>query len=535
MTREHTRRAGYTCRHSWPLADLTQMTMCPTFCRDAGLQRIRDADQIWDVIIIGGGATGVGVAMDAASRGLQTLLVERFDFGKGTSSRSTKLIHGGVRYLQQGNITLVRDALRERARLRKNAPHVVQELPFVIPCESFLQKLYYWFGLKLYDWLARGKAFTHSRMVSHDDVCSRLPTIGDHGSSGGVIYHDGQFDDTRLLIDMAVTAAGQGGCLLNYVVAECLRKNDDGRVTGVELVDQETGERLAVQGRAVVNATGPFCDELRQRDDPECRPLLATSQGVHVTLPRRFLPGTTALIVPKTSDGRVLFLIPWHGHVVVGTTDTAIPSAVVEPRPKDDELRFLLETAGEYLKQRPTSGDVTAVFTGIRPLVKNDPSARTASLSRDHKIVVSESGLVTITGGKWTTVRKMAEDVVDRVCERIGETSRACRTDDLPIADTMPNDGSSVASGEDSRSLHPDLPYRRGDVEHAVNALMARTVDDVLSRRTRALFLNAEAALAIAPRVAEIMATHLSRDQSWQDNQIAAFNDVASAYQMPKA
>jgi len=495
--------------------------------RNESLARLRSRDRPWDMIVIGGGATGVGVALDAAARGLDVLLAERFDWGKGTSSRSTKLVHGGVRYLQQGNLTLVRDALRERSLLQRNAPHLVHALPFVIPCEGFFSRFYYWFGLKLYDLLGRGDQFKGSRALSADQVQERLPTLADHGAGGGVIYQDGQFDDARLLIDMAVTAAGQGACLINAMSATRLTKTDAGTVEGVELTDQLTGETLIAQGRAVINATGPFCDELRLSDDAAAERLVAASQGVHLTLPKRFLPGDTALMVPKTSDGRVLFLIPWHDHVVVGTTDTAIPEAVVEPVPQEAELRFLLQTASEYLTEKPTAKDVLSVFTGIRPLVKNDPSARTASLSRDHKIEVSPSGLLTITGGKWTTVRKMAEDVVDRALRLTSLGDRPCRTADMKIVSSPP-----VGDPSDEK-LHPDLPYRREDVLRATRYEMANTVEDVLARRTRALFLNAKAAIGMAPDVAVIMASELGHDDAWCQRQVAEFQDVAKPYVMP--
>lgn len=495
--------------------------------RDDAVARLADHEgQPWDLIVIGGGATGVSVALDAATRGMDVVLVERSDFGKGTSSRSTKLVHGGVRYLQQGNVTLVRDALRERSLLRRHAPHVVRPLDFVIPCENYWSRFYYWFGLKLYDWLGRGKGFASSHGVSALTVANRLPTLSDHGHRGGVIYQDGQFDDTELLIDIASSACHHGVCLINYMNAESFHKDESGRITGIQVRDLETDQAYAVQGRAVVNATGPFCDQLRNLDDPVSASLVATSQGVHITLPRKFFPGETALIVPKTSDGRVLFLIPWHNHVLVGTTDTAIDEPTPEPHATSQEIDFLLTTAGEYLRDQPTRNDVLSVFTGIRPLVKDDPSARTASLSRDHKIVVATSGLITITGGKWTTVRKMGEDVVDRVLAITGIHADDCRTTELPIPSSQP---SSAETGP-CPILDSNLPYTASDVRHAVNQQMARTVEDVLARRTRALLLNASAAIQMAPQTAEIMAEELGRDVAWRDDQVEQFNEVAQGY-----
>ena len=346
--------------------------------REESLQRIRDRKSAWDLVVIGGGATGVAIALDAASRGLEVLLVERSDFGKGTSSRSTKLIHGGVRYLEQGNLTLVRDALLERTRLRNNAPLLVHDLPFFIPCASRWQRMYFWAGLKLYDFLAGRSGFGAARVVSATQAAEQVPTIRAAVHRGGVIYHDGQFDDCRLLIHMARTAAVHGGCLVNYVAATGFEKDAQGQICGVKLVDAETAEVFSTPARGVINAGGPFSDAILQLDDPQSEPKLAASQGVHVVLPREFFPGQTALIVPRTSDGRVLFMIPWLNHVVVGTTDTPIPAAVVEPMPQRQEIDFLLQTAAEYLTRAPRPEDVTSVFTGVRPLGKKDRIARTA-------------------------------------------------------------------------------------------------------------------------------------------------------------
>lgn len=517
--------------------------------RDISLHQIRHRTEAWDLVVIGGGATGIGIALDAASRGLATVLVEQSDFGKGTSSRSTKLVHGGVRYLQQGNITLVRDALRERTRLRNNAPHLVHDLPFLIPCRSWWQRFYYGVGLKLYDLLAVRNSFGRSHGVSSAEAVQRIATLGRAGLRGGVIYHDGQFDDARLLIEMARTATAQGACLVNYMSAASLTKDRAGRITGVVAKDHEWGEVFNLPGRCVVNAAGPFCDEVRRLDDPAAPPLVAPSQGVHVVLPRRFFPGDTAMIVPKTADGRVIFLIPWHGHVVVGTTDTPIAAAVLEPSAQADEIDFLLRTAAEYLDLQPTTADVLSVFTGIRPLVKGDPSARTASLSRDHTIRIAASGLITITGGKWTTVRKMAEDCVDRACAAAGLQCGPCRTQSLQLHGYTTtatddargyygNDLAQIAELENefpslAEPLHGELPVRGSDVVWAARLEMARTVEDVLARRTRALFLNARAALAIAPRVAELLAVELEQDAAWQSEQVKKFSAVVQHYLPP--
>ena len=519
--------------------------------REASMQRLRastsdDASRPWQLLVIGGGATGVGIALDAATRGLDVLLLEQSDLGKGTSSRSTKLVHGGVRYLRQGNITLVRDALRERTLLRNNAPHLVHDMPFLIPCRSLWQRFFYGVGLKVYDFLAVKNSFGRSHGASVTESLDIVPVLRREGLRGGVVYHDGQFDDARLLVSMARTASEHGACIANYTAVTDLIKNSSGRIVGVRAVDQESGEALEIRADCVINAAGPFCDFVRQMDQPGGEKMIAPSQGVHLVLPRSFFPGDTAMIVPKTSDGRVIFIIPWHDHAIVGTTDTPIPEAVLEPSAKQEEIEFLLETTAEYLSNRPSIDDVLSVFTGIRPLVKGDKSARTASLSRDHVIRVAASGLITISGGKWTTVRKMAEDCVDRALEESGHTSGPCVTTTLQVhgaKDLYPENprsyyGSDLAAIHDleqqtpelAESLHESLAIRKSDIIWAVRCEMARTVDDVLARRTRSLFLNARAAVVIAPEVARLMASELGKDDTWCAEQVKQFESIARHY-----
>ena len=514
--------------------------------RDTCVDRLRERTAPWDVVVIGGGATGVAVALDAGSRGIDVLLLEQSDFGKGTSSRSTKLVHGGVRYLQQGNITLVRDALRERTLLRNNAPHLVHDIPFLIPCRNLWQRLFYGIGLKVYDLLATRNSFGPSHGVSTDEACRRVPTIRRDILRGGVIYHDGQFDDARLLINMARTASDHGATLINYMAVTGLSKNDQGKITGVAAVDKETSESFEIAARCVVNAAGPFCDAVRKLDDVNSETMLAASQGVHLVLPRAFFPGDTAMIVPKTSDGRVLFIIPWRDHAIVGTTDTPIAEVSLEPTAQDDAIQFLLGATARYLSKSPTRDDVLSVFTGIRPLVKGDKSARTASLSRDHVIRVSTSGLITIAGGKWTTVRKMAEDCVDRVVEETGLQAQSCKTKNLRLhgyvreasdsprayygSDLVEIQRLETESPELAQPLHDSLVLHGSDVVWAVRHEMARTVEDVLARRSRCLILNAEAALAIAPKVAPLMASELGKDETWCKEQLARFAAVARHY-----
>ena len=491
--------------------------------RATSLQCLKDQQEPWDLLVIGGGATGVGVALDAATRGLRVALAEQSDFGKGTSSRSTKLVHGGVRYLKQGNITLVRDALRERTLLRHNAPHVVHDLQFLIPCHNLWERFFYGVGLKVYDLLATRNSFGRSHGVSLDESVRLVPTLRRDVARGGVVYHDGQFDDARLLLDMAITATDHGACLANYLAVTAMVHSDKGKLVAVDAIDQETNETYRIQAKCIVNAAGPFCDAVRHLDDPSSENLVAASQGVHVVLPRRFLPGDIALIVPKTSDGRVIFIIPWHDHVLVGTTDTPIDQATLEPQATPEEIDFLLETAAIYLNEAPSRDDVLSVFTGIRPLVKGDPSARTASLSRDHVIRVSQSGLVTITGGKWTTVRKMAEDCVDRVIAEAHFKAPKSQTADLKLSSRAEHDTTH-------ESLYDSIQLTKQGVEHAVQYEMARSVEDVLARRSRMLFLNARAAIEVAPKVAQLMAQQLGRDNVWIDNQVASFNALAQKY-----
>ena len=385
--------------------------------RSVMLDALAHADEPWDLVIVGGGATGLGCAVEAASRGYRTLLLEQSDFAKGTSSRSTKLVHGGVRYLRQGNVALVLDALRERGRLLRNAPHLVHDLPFVVPNYAWWEGPFYGIGLKMYDLLAGRSGFGRSKHLSREETLQHLPTLEPEGLDGGVIYYDGQFDDARLAANMAQTAAEQGGVLVNYCEVVGLLKAE-GEVCGVRARDAESGEEHELAARAVINATGVFTDAVRRMDDPSVKPMIVPSQGVHITLDRRFLPGDTAIMVPKTDDGRVLFAIPWHDVLLVGTTDTPVENIPLEPRPFEEELNFLLEHAGRYLTYDPTADDVLSAFAGLRPLVGSPDAGGadegTAALSRDHTLHIANSGLITIAGGKWTTYRKMAEDTIDQ-------------------------------------------------------------------------------------------------------------------------
>ena len=499
------------------------------------------------MVIVGGGATGVGVAVDAASRGYDVLLLEQSDFGKGTSSRSTKLVHGGVRYLEQGNISLVMEALKERGLLLQNAPHLVSNLGFVVPNYDWWEAPFYGIGLKMYNLLAGKYGFGSSEILSREETLQRLPTIKTEGLRGGVVYFDGQFDDSRLLINLATTAAEQGATLLNYTRVTGLTKDAEGVVNGVVAMESESGDEITVQARVVVNATGAFTDDIRRQADPSVKPMISPSQGVHLVFDRAFLPGDTAIMVPHTSDGRVMFAIPWHNHTLVGTTDTAIPGPVLEPIAQEQEIEFILKTAALYLAKAPARDDVLSVFAGIRPLVKSGDGGNTSALSRDHTIHIDNSGLLTITGGKWTTYRHMAEDCVNQAAMLARLPDVDCVTKHLNVHGFHPQARKFGALGvygsdalaiqalisQDSRcaeQLHAKLPYSAAEVIWAVREEMARTVDDVLARRTRALFLNARAAREMAPAVARIMARELDRDEAWQADQLKAFESISAHY-----
>lgn len=520
--------------------------------RQEMLTRLRSHTAEWDIIVVGGGATGVGVAIDAASRGYDTLLLEGSDFGKGTSSRSTKLVHGGVRYLEQGNVSLVMEALKERGMLRQNAPHLVSDLAFVVPNYDWWEAPFYGLGLKIYNLLSGKYGFGPSKILSREETLARLPTINQDGLRGGVVYYDGQFDDARLLIKMVATAHEQGATLLNYCRVTGVSRDLEGFVNGVTFVDGETQQSYQATSKVVVNATGPFTDHVRKLASPDVKPMIAPSQGIHLVFDRSFLPGDTAIMVPHTSDKRVMFAIPWHQHTLVGTTDTPIPEAVADPSPMEEEIEFVLRTAGQYLHKAPTRADVLSVFTGIRPLVKATDSSNTAALSRDHTIHIDESGLLNITGGKWTTYRHMAEDCVNHAAILGKLPERDCVTKHLNIHGFYAQAkvfGSLSFYGADAPAIqelakgNPDLaaplagalPYIGAEVVWAARHEMARTVEDVLARRTRALFLNSKAALSAAPKVASLMAVELGFDESWQQDQLSAFRQVAAHFQLPNS
>jgi glycerol-3-phosphate dehydrogenase len=514
--------------------------------RNEALARLRSRAEPYDLLVIGGGATGASIALDAASRGYSVALIERHDFGEGTSSRSTKLVHGGVRYLEQGNVPLVMEALHERGILKQNAPHLVSELGFIVPNYEWWEAPFYGIGLRLYDLLAGRYGFGASRNLSRDETLYEIPTLKIDGLRGGVVYFDGQFDDARLLIQIVLTAIEQGASAVNHCEAIAMSKGSDGFVGGVRVLDRLSGEEFELQAKAVINATGAFSDRVRQLADPDAAPMIAPSQGVHLVFDKSFLPSDSAILVPHTADGRIMFAIPWHGHTLVGTTDTAVDEAPVEPVPFAEEIEFILETAAQYLDHAPSRHDILSAWAGIRPLVKAG-SGSTAALSRDHSIHIDRNGLLTIAGGKWTTCRKMAEDCVNQAALLAGLTERECVTRSLRIHGFHHNArqfghlgiyGSDASRIQDLVRQQPDLaaqldaalPFTAAEIVFTVRHEMAQTLADLLSRRLRALPLNARAALRMAPKAAELMAAELGKPASWADNEVATFTKLAQGY-----
>ncbi|RPD96764.1 glycerol-3-phosphate dehydrogenase/oxidase [Aureibaculum marinum] len=502
----------------------------------------------WDVIVIGGGATGLGIALDSTTRGYKTLLLEQIDFAKGTSSRSTKLVHGGVRYLAQGNIDLVREALYERGLLLKNASHLVSNQSFIIPNYKFWDSLKYTVGLKLYDFLSGKLSFGKSIRINKEKTSLRLPTIKIDKLKGGVVYYDGQFDDSRLAVNIAQTCIEKGATVLNYCRVTGLLKNDKGIVNGVVAYDTEKDLSYNINSKVVINATGVFTDEVLQMDDENAKDIVRPSQGIHLVLDKSFLPGNDAIMIPKTDDGRVLFLVPWHDKVVVGTTDTLLDSHSLEPKPLDKEVDFIIETANKYLNKKVSKDDVLSIFAGLRPLAApKDNSEKTKEISRSHKIIISDSELITITGGKWTTYRRMAQDTINKAIAMGKLPNISCKTKNLPIHGSIKNldktnhlyiygadqkgiEALIAKEPELGEPLDSRLGFTKAEVVWAIRYEMARTVEDVLARRVRMLFLNSRAAIKSAPVVANILAKELKKDKAWERKEVDAFVSMAKEY-----
>ena len=513
--------------------------------RQEALDKIRQKIN-WDIVVIGGGATGLGIAVDAAKRGYKILLLEKNDFAKGTSSRSTKLVHGGVRYLAQGNIKLVIEALRERGFLLKNAPHLTRVQEFVIPTYSYWQKWYYGIGLGIYDLLSNRLSLGRPAILSKKSIIKLMPSILKKKLRGGISYKDGQFDDSRLAISLALTAYDHGATLVNYCgVVELIKKEN--KVIGVVAVDDITEEKFEISAKSVINATGVFVDQVLAMDDSLSPHMVMPSQGVHLVVDKKFFSGSSALMIPKTSDGRVLFALPWHDQVVIGTTDTPLNLISEEPIALEEEIEFILSNFNQYSELKTSRNDIQSVFAGLRPLVKTSNTGSTALASRDHTIIVSKSNLITITGGKWTTYRKMAKDAVGNAAfvaklpivkcstmqlrlhgygENIqyGDMLSVYGTDALKIKELI-KENSTL--GE---RVHPNFPYLKAEVVWAVRSEMAINIEDFLARRTRMLFLNAKAAIESAEIVAEIMAKEMNGDEKWKQEQVSDFIEIAQEY-----
>jgi glycerol-3-phosphate dehydrogenase len=521
---------------------------CPPMALTPTLSILREKSAInWDVIVIGGGATGAGIAVDASSRGFKTLLLEQADFGKGTSSRSTKLLHGGVRYLAQGDIILVMEALQERGIIIKNAPHISSNQEFIIPVYTWWDALKYTIGLKFYDILAGRRSLGKSRFIQAEAALRRLPVLKKHGLKGGVIYHDGQFDDCRLLISLIRTLEDQGGLALNYCGVTGLLKNKAGRVNGVRVTDMVSSRTVELKAGLVFNATGVYVDEILRMDHPVIKRTIRPSQGIHLVFNRSFLQGDSAIMIPKTDDGRVLFAIPWYDKVVAGTTDTPLDIISLEPRALEEEIAFILHTAGKYLIRQPGREDVLSVFAGLRPLAASaDDPANTREISRRHKITISASALVTVEGGKWTTYRRMAQDALNKAMRKGLIDTRPCKTRDLPIHgftingdhDRLDIYGTHAADirnlgktrPEWNRPVHARLPYTEAELRWICRHEKPFKLEDMLARRTRALFLDAAASREMSAAVAGIMAEELGFDEVWKTQEVEEYRKLVENY-----
>ncbi len=499
----------------------------------------------WDVIVIGGGATGLGTALDSAARGFKTILFEQSDFAKGTSSRSTKLVHGGVRYMAQGDLLLVMEALHERGILLRNAPHLTFNQEFVIPVYTRFDAIKYTVGLKFYDLLAGSLSLGRSYFMNKEKTVERLPLLRKEGLRGGVVYHDGQFDDSRLAIALAEQTLQHDGLVLNYFRVTGFVKDEKGKITGVIAADQLSGEEIAIKSKLVINATGVFSDDIARMDDKTSKPAIRPSQGVHIVLDRSFLQSDSAIMIPKTEDGRVLFAIPWYNEVVVGTTDTPLDEVSLEPVALEKEVNFILKTAADYLEKPPSRKDVLCIFAGLRPLAANPGRpGSTKEVSRRHKITFSPSGLLSIVGGKWTTYRRMAEETIDKAISAGFLGPRKSTTKDLKLgalsngSDRLRIYGHGAedikkmiaAEPELGRILHKDLPYTRAEIIWICRNEMTCNIEDVLARRTRSLLLNACASLEIAPLVADILAAESGHGQNWKDAQLKSYKLLVDKY-----
>jgi glycerol-3-phosphate dehydrogenase len=513
----------------------------------------------FDLLVIGGGATGCGIAVDAASRGLAVALIDKNDLAEGTSSRSTKLIHGGVRYLEMAvkhldaaQYHLVKEGLDERGTFLNNAPHLAERVALVTPLYRWFDVPYVFAGLLLYDLMAGKKGIGNSRLISRQEALRRFPMLKADGLKAGVVYYDGQFNDSRMAVTLALTAQKNGAVVANHVEALALLK-DQGKVCGARVRDSISGDEFSIKARGVINATGPFVDRLRQLDEPAAAPILKASTGIHIVLSQRFAPPEAGLMIPKTDDGRVLFIMPWQGHTLIGTTEAA--SEIVDhPPAKEEESGYLLRHINRYFNLAVTRSDVKSVWSGLRPLVQAPQTTNTAQLVREHLIEVSASGLLTVAGGKWTSYRRMAEEAVDRAIQTyLLGPARACYTKTLLLVgaehfhaqaeasliasfalaadvanrihhaygDQAERVGELVRSGLSAR-LHPDHPYLEAEVIYAARHEFANRAIDVLTRRLSLALLDNAAAIATLPRVIELMAGELGWNHQRCDEELSS-------------
>ncbi|ARV16809.1 glycerol-3-phosphate dehydrogenase/oxidase [Polaribacter sp. SA4-12] len=515
--------------------------------RKVMMDKLRSDSKTYDFIIIGGGATGIGIALEASARGYSVVLLEKSDFTKSTSSKATKLLHGGVRYLAQGNIGLVREAVVERGLMLKNAPHITKSQSFIIPTHGLYDEILYTVGLTFYDLLAGKLSLGRSRRISKAKTLERISLINPDKISAGVVYYDGQFDDSRMAINVLQSSVEMGAIALNYCSVDGLIKDSNGNLSGVKVFDEEGDTSFEIKGKQVVNATGVFADDVLQMDSPGAEKTIAPSQGVHLILDKSFLPGDDAITIPKTDDGRVLFLVPWHNKVIVGTTDTPLKQESLEPVALEEEIGFILSTASRYLTKAPKRSDVLSAFAGLRPLAATKGKGnKTKEISRSHKIFTSKSGLLTMVGGKWTTFRKMGEDLVDKAEKNHNWSHVSTKTKHLKIhgykenvnydnplhfygSDEEPLLELSKQNGWD-KSISDSMGVIQAQVVWAVRNEMALNVEDFLARRVRCQLLDAKESVKMAPEVAKIMAKELEKDEAWQTEQVANYLEVTSNY-----
>ena len=554
----------------------------PLPSRSATVRALKRAQEPCDVLVIGGGATGAGCAVDAATRGLSVTLGEGEDFGAGTSGRSTKLVHGGVRYLEKavfqldpGQLKLVFEALQERKTLLNNAPHLTRALPIATPCYEWWEVPYYWAGMKAYDLVAGSQGLTMSSFARAGSMKSQFPQltqmrtdIGEKSMKGAIVYYDGQFDDARLNVALACTAAHAGAAVVNYTRVVKFHKDGD-RISGVRARDMLTGSEYDIYAKTVINASGPFTDELRKLSDDKAEEIMMPAAGAHLTLPAYYCPSDLGLIIPKTKDGRVVFVLPWLGACIAGTTDTKC-DVTMTPSATKDEVDFILESIAPYLKVETRRSDILSAWSGIRPLAADPGAKNTENMSRDHVIAVEKDGMVTVTGGKWTTYRRMAEEAVDKAIETGGLSGEAgkCRTHALGVvgAHGYTNDlfvqvaqrgGSSFGGTPDesvakhlahsygdralvvadlaayshlSKRLVPNHPVIEAEVVYAARAEYCQTAIDFLARRTRLAFLDVDAAEKALPRVVALLGAELNWSYIRRRRELAAGRTFLSTF-----